>query len=210
MRHTPLEVAPVLSRHQISWLWNICSCSSSSWIKALLSCIHVPNAVGRETELVYLLQEYATRPSHFPFSHNMRYSIRNPEMHHQILEIPDSRSHILSMCIMFDPDFQVLKLLSYIDFSVKSIDYEVLVQNEESSNSWRPLINLPQQRQGDTRMCNKQSKQIKVLFAMGTGYMLCEATANTVNDSYVWSYYFSYELLHERRLHILECKAIIR
>ncbi|KAG5616484.1 hypothetical protein H5410_016308 [Solanum commersonii] len=78
-------------------------------------------------------------PSHFPFSCNMRYRIRNPKVYHQIREITDSQSHILSMCVVFDPHFHVLKLLAFIvyDFSVKSIDYEVLdLRNEESSYSW--------------------------------------------------------------------------
>uniref|UniRef100_M1CBT0 F-box domain-containing protein n=1 Tax=Solanum tuberosum TaxID=4113 RepID=M1CBT0_SOLTU len=87
-----------------------------------------------------LVLEYATRPSHFPFSPNLRYRIRNPEMQNQFFEIPDSKSSIWYMCIMFDPDCQVLKLLSLVD-DRESIGYEVLdLQNEESSYCWRPLV----------------------------------------------------------------------
>ncbi|WMV12384.1 hypothetical protein MTR67_005769 [Solanum verrucosum] len=116
------------------------------------------------------LQEYATRPSHFPFSPNLRYRIRNPEMQNQFFEIPDSKS---SIWYMFDPDCQVLKLLSLVDDG-ESIGYEVLdLQNEESSYCWRPLVlNLPEQSQGETRICNKQSKYIDVVFGMEVGYIL--------------------------------------
>ncbi|XP_055814866.1 uncharacterized protein LOC129884607 [Solanum dulcamara] len=150
-----------------------------------------------------LILEYAIRPSHLiPSSPNLRYRIRNPAVHHQILEIPDSEKPILNMCMVFDPDNQVLKLLSVVsddeligDHQV--IGYEVLdLRNEESIYSWRS-VNLPQQSRGGTRMCKlvkKHTNQIKVVIAVGTAYIIWDAEAyshleidilDMVNDSYI-------------------------
>ncbi|XP_055816333.1 F-box protein At1g30790-like isoform X2 [Solanum dulcamara] len=149
-----------------------------------------------------LILEYAIRPSHLtPSSPNLRYRIRNPEVHHQILEIPDSEKPILNMRMVFDTDNQILKLLSvvYDDELVgdQVIGYEVLdLLNEDSSYSWRPL-NLPQQSRGETRICKlvkKHTNQIKLVFASGTAYSIWNAEAyshlgidilDMVNDSYI-------------------------
>ncbi|CAN4110718.1 unnamed protein product [Withania somnifera] len=144
-----------------------------------------------------LVLEYATRPSHFPHSPNLRYRIRNPEMQHQILEIPNSQSLILNMCIVFDPEYQVLKLLSVVYTFEKTLGYEVLhLWNEESTYSWRPL-NCPQQSRGETRICNpvkRHSRQIRILHEMGISYSIWNTAVNShlgidildmVNDSYI-------------------------
>ncbi|MCD7466342.1 hypothetical protein HAX54_002952 [Datura stramonium] len=128
--------------------------------------------------------------------YNLRYRIRNPEVHHQILEIPDSPQSLISnMCIVFDPDYQVLKLLSFVyDLSGQELvfGYEFLdLHNEESRYSWRSL-NLPQGNGGVTRNCAK----IKVFSAMGIGYVIWDDDATNsstigidildmVNDSYI-------------------------
>ncbi|KAH0731848.1 hypothetical protein KY289_003036 [Solanum tuberosum] len=85
---------------------------------------------------------------------------------------------------MFDPDCQVLKLLSLV-YRIESIGYVVLdLQNEESSCCWRPLVlNLPEQSQGETRIRNKQSKNIGVVFGMGIGYIFWDIDNGVPNPS---------------------------
>ncbi|KAG5625673.1 hypothetical protein H5410_010891 [Solanum commersonii] len=117
-----------------------------------------------DSPTIGLVLEYATRPSHFPFSLNLRFRIRNPEMQNQIFEI---------MCIMFDPDCQRVDWFVVLD-----------LQNEESSCCWRPLVlNLPEQSQGETRICNKQSKNIGVVFGMGIGYIFWDIDNGVPNPS---------------------------
>ncbi|KAH0727083.1 hypothetical protein KY284_002948 [Solanum tuberosum] len=126
-----------------------------------------------------LVLEYATRPSHFPCSPNLRYRVRNPELHDQIVEIPDSEKPILNMQMVVDPNNKVLKLLSLVYDELledqvldQVLSYEVLdLQSEGSNYSWRP-INLPQHSRGKTRMCKlvkKHTGQIKVIVFTNLG-----------------------------------------
>lgn len=148
-----------------------------------------------------LVLEYATRPSHLPPSPNLRYRVRNPEMDHQILDIPDPEKPILNLCLFVDPNRQLLKLLSLVyDESLgdQVLGYEVLdLRSEESGTySWRP-INLPQQCRGETRMCElvkRHTNQTIVVIASGAAYSIWDAEAyscigidilDMVNDTYI-------------------------
>ncbi|XP_027769140.1 uncharacterized protein LOC114075087 [Solanum pennellii] len=135
---------------------------------------------------VGLLLEYSSTNTTL----NYKYRVRNPEIQHQIFEIPDSQHFIVNMSLVFDPLYHVLKLLSYIHDNQLVIGYEVLdLCNEEGSYSWRPLV-----RKGETRLSSpiiKRSK-IKALFALRTGYIIWDIASATgidivdmVNDSYI-------------------------
>uniref|UniRef100_M1CBT2 PORR domain-containing protein n=1 Tax=Solanum tuberosum TaxID=4113 RepID=M1CBT2_SOLTU len=185
----------------LSKLPSLCAPSDVKGDSRLFKNVHVLMVVA-----IFLAKRMRVgRPSHFPCSPNLRYHVRNPELHDQIVEIPDSEKPILNMQMVVDPNNKVLKLLSLVYDELledqvldQVLSYEVLdLQSEGSNYSWRP-INLPQHSRGKTRMCKlvkKHTGQIKVVFTnLGIVYSIWDAEEcshigidilDMVNESYI-------------------------